>query len=197
MCTLQTSPCVPATRPHAQGIRTCCGYTQRRFGWTHGEGREQHEPDASSECYHEENYRGNEQFCQASFTTYRVHTCVFAHPTSYILHPISYIRHSTFDIRLNSPPFRCHPKKVATSDGEQAQQRPGQLRSSRQSPALSGHLPSHQVVAFLTGPCIAKFLCQRNVAVGGDLENMGTWQTRQVVEMARWRATGFECGEFR
>ena len=105
--------------------------------------------------------------------TYRVYTCVFAHPTSDILHPTSYIRHSTFDIRHStfvsiSPPIRCHPKKVATSDDEQAQQRPGQLRSSRQSPALSGHLPSHQVVALLTVSCMPKFLCQRNVAVGGE-----------------------------
>ena len=71
-------------------------------------------------------------------------------------------------LNVSIPTNPLSPKKVATSDDEQAQRRPGQLRSSRQSPALSGHLSWHQVVAFLTVSCMPKKTCQRNVAVGGE-----------------------------
>ena len=78
-------------------------------------------------------------------------------------------RFNSFGVLIVSIPTNpLSSKKVPRSDDEQAQQRPSQLRSSRQSPALSGHLRSCQVVAFLTGPCMPKFLCQRNVAVGGE-----------------------------
>ena len=75
---------------------------------------------------------------------------------------------NSLDVLIVSIPTNpLSSKKVATSDDEQAQ-RPGQVLRSRQSFALPCHLPSHQVVVFLTGPCMPKFLCQQNVAVGGE-----------------------------
>ena len=90
-------------------------------------------------------------------------------------------------------------QKVATSDDEQAQQRPGQLRSSRESPTLLGDIPSYQVVAFLMEPCIPKFPCQRNAAVGGQ----AIWRTLEFGNFGKlWKwpvgeQRGFELGEFR
>ena len=37
VCTFKTPPCVPATRPHVDHMRTCCRYTRRRFESTHGD----------------------------------------------------------------------------------------------------------------------------------------------------------------
>ena len=36
VCTVRTSPCVPATGPNVQDIRACCRYTRRRPDRTHG-----------------------------------------------------------------------------------------------------------------------------------------------------------------
>ena len=36
VCTVRTSPCVPATGPHVLDIRACCRYTRRRPDRTHG-----------------------------------------------------------------------------------------------------------------------------------------------------------------
>ena len=36
VCTVRTSPCVPATGPNVQDIRACCRYTRRRPHRTHG-----------------------------------------------------------------------------------------------------------------------------------------------------------------
>ena len=36
VCTFKTSPCVPAPRPHVFNMWTCCRYTRRRIGCTHG-----------------------------------------------------------------------------------------------------------------------------------------------------------------
>ena len=36
VCTVRTSPCVPATGPHVQDMRACCRYTRRRPDRTHG-----------------------------------------------------------------------------------------------------------------------------------------------------------------
>ena len=36
VCTVRTSPCVPATGPHVQDMRACCRYTRRRLDRTHG-----------------------------------------------------------------------------------------------------------------------------------------------------------------
>ena len=36
VCTVRTSPCVPATSPHVQDMRACCRYTRRRPDRTHG-----------------------------------------------------------------------------------------------------------------------------------------------------------------
>ena len=36
VCTVRTSPCVPATGPNVLDIRACCRYTRRRPDRTHG-----------------------------------------------------------------------------------------------------------------------------------------------------------------
>ena len=36
VCTVRTSPCVPATGPHVLDMRACCRYTRRRPDRTHG-----------------------------------------------------------------------------------------------------------------------------------------------------------------
>ena len=36
VCTVRTSPCVPATGPHVFDMRACCRYTRRRPDRTHG-----------------------------------------------------------------------------------------------------------------------------------------------------------------
>ena len=36
VCTVRTSPCVPATGPHVLDMRACCRYTRRRPDSTHG-----------------------------------------------------------------------------------------------------------------------------------------------------------------
>ena len=106
-CRFKTPSCVRSRRLRVYLQHVHMLKAQGRVVGTHGDVSDGHTekvennpslmpPVSRATCYHEENYRGNKQFCQASFTTYRVHTCVFAHPTSYILHPTSDIRHSTF-----------------------------------------------------------------------------------------------------
>ena len=102
VCAFKTSPCVLGTRPHAQSIRTCCGCTRRRFESTHGEGREQHEPDSQSESryllrmlfssgHHEENFKGNEQlntYTKTNTYTFCKHAHVFSlEPSIHQSHP--------------------------------------------------------------------------------------------------------------
>ena len=100
VCRFKTPSCVRSKRLRLYLQHVHMLKAQGRVVGTHGDVWDGHTekvennpslmpPVSRATFHHEENYRGNKQFCQASFTTYRV--C-----TSYILHPTSDIRHSTF-----------------------------------------------------------------------------------------------------